>query len=238
MKRPRIAAGEGLAFTLVELLVVIAIIAVLAALLLPVLSHSKERARRTHCKSNLRQVGMALHFYAEQNRDLLPDCTTNNLKFHGSYWPWDLHTNLVNELAANGTTRKVLYCPSNAGMDDEQHWDFWKRRLDRPPIRIAGYAFLMNGCIRIPPELWRRNILGDGTNSPSQTELVIDAVASMNGNYARVQGTLLERSNHLKGQKAAGGNIAFEDGHAEWRDFRKMRHRFATGSRGSIIWDF
>jgi prepilin-type N-terminal cleavage/methylation domain-containing protein len=69
MKHPR----SKTAFTLVELLVVIAIIALLAALLLPVLSSAKGRAQRTQCLGNLRQIGLAVHLYAGDNGDTLPN---------------------------------------------------------------------------------------------------------------------------------------------------------------------
>ena len=60
------------AFTLIELLVVIAIIAILAALLLPVIAKSKEQGRSAACLSNLRQVGVALQLYAQDNDNKVP----------------------------------------------------------------------------------------------------------------------------------------------------------------------
>jgi prepilin-type N-terminal cleavage/methylation domain-containing protein len=60
------------AFTLIELLVVIAIIAVLMAILLPVLGHARASGQNVTCQSNLRQIMMAFHLYANDNRQYLP----------------------------------------------------------------------------------------------------------------------------------------------------------------------
>ena len=60
------------AFTLIELLVVIAIIAILAAMLLPVLSRAKQRAQGALCLNNGKQLMLALHLYASENNDFYP----------------------------------------------------------------------------------------------------------------------------------------------------------------------
>src|ERR1035437_750404 len=83
------------AFTLLELLVVIAIIAILAGLLLPVLSAAKKRAAQATCINNQKQLGLGMQMYVQDNGDTFPGIASRMFGYHPEdwiYWRSDTNT--------------------------------------------------------------------------------------------------------------------------------------------------
>ncbi len=128
-------------FTLIELLVAIVIIAILVSLLLPAVQQAREAARRTHCRSNLRQIGIALQNYHDVHRTFPIGCAHSSgagfspTGFGPSWWvgllPYLEQSSLFNKFdtetpnngwavtsptngqAANGVIVSAMHCPSS-----------------------------------------------------------------------------------------------------------------------------
>jgi prepilin-type N-terminal cleavage/methylation domain-containing protein len=99
------------AFTLIELLVVIAIIAILASLLLPVLSRAKQKARTINCASNLRQIGLGMRMFADENQDRYPESGgTIGWNFTD---PYSLSNAWMQQVYAYLKNTNVYRCPGN-----------------------------------------------------------------------------------------------------------------------------
>jgi prepilin-type N-terminal cleavage/methylation domain-containing protein len=228
------------AFTLIELLVVIAIIAILAALLLPALSNSKEQARRVNCKNHLRQFILSCVMFADDNETRLPSGASENSNPIDEHIPVLSAATRSNLIEYSGTF-KMLECPSLGPPFNQQGGWYY-----------ADYGYVIG-----------YNYLGGHTNTPwsaaapfvewispsSTTEdpslpLVTDcndwspgysktfvpharAGAVSTGDFSNdaMSGAAPEKAG------AAGGNVGLVDGSVQWRKVSQMQPH-----RGSRLW--
>lgn len=102
------------AFTLIELLVVIAIVAILAALLVPTITSAREKAKRTTCLNNLRQINLGLRMYCDDSNDISPTKSAD-----AEFWSqsWSRYRRLINDYvgvkSAPSPQDKLFACPDD-----------------------------------------------------------------------------------------------------------------------------
>jgi len=150
---------KGAAFTLIELLVVIAIIAILAALLLPALIAAKSSARSARCKSNLRQIGIALQLYS-QDHSFFPLLGSgfSATKPQGAKWYDDLRG-----YTTQTWTNDLYTCPSYRGL-------VFDGRVEQSTIWLSAGSYGYNVGTSDPSGVLRYGLAGkfSGTGEITQ----------------------------------------------------------------------
>ena len=200
---------------MIELLAAISIIAVLAAILFPVLSATQEKARTAACQSNLRQIGIAFQEYVQDWDGGYPN-TGNPLLWMGRFWRWPLkpYLSLAAEplpgdpLHSVGGGPNVLLCPSDP--DAEQLYD------------STSYAYSMSFYVA-PEDLSELKSFGSTVTAPGPTCTTQKECAVA---YPSAKVLITEwTSNHEKPNVGwndpstawtGGRNCLFADGHARY----------------------
>jgi prepilin-type N-terminal cleavage/methylation domain-containing protein/prepilin-type processing-associated H-X9-DG protein len=160
------------AFSLIELLVVIAIIAILAAMLLPALGSAKSRAHNTVCLNNLRQLGVAVRTYSDENNNRMPSAEILPTQPIDSGRPLPricdvLAPYLGKTAGTNANTTTVFKCPKDdvnlfglEGSSYEWNAELNGRRIDETKTAKIFMVWQENGApaqstnmvLRFPPE--------------------------------------------------------------------------------------
>lgn len=108
-------------FSFIEVLIVVGVCLILFAIILPVFSIAKKKSKRTACVSNLKQIGMALQLYAQDNDEMLPLFRNRRHDEKGRSTQWDSPESLYTAVYSKAKDARILYCPADvyAGQDIE-----------------------------------------------------------------------------------------------------------------------
>ena len=202
--------GPGLpsGFTLIELLVVIAIIADLASLLLPALSRAKESARTTQCLSQMRQIGLAVRLYADDNEDEFP--RSQHSAFANSQLTWGRA--IAPQLAQNTATwtnllRGVYRCPSDRR---NAPWSYGQNVYFELSPENDDYA----GA----PKSWRR---AGSIPNPSSTILHAETPGSVDHIMPHFWMAPRDATDVDQHRHKSRSNYNFVDGHSQALEFSR-----------------